>query len=168
MNLKRPFWVVGLVALLGLFPFSCQKRSRLQAPTPVAAEEREPEPDQAPVEAAQGNCSETVPPVETALSREAMAATDSETLFWLALCYLGGPEALRDRTRALQLLRAVESAEQGSRRGREAGLLLRVISDAMVLEESSRMQDRRIQELENEVEGLKAIDLRRKASRPPK
>ena len=105
--------------------------------------------------------------MEEFLGRDGIAATTSQELLALVLCYLGGPEELRNRERALELLHWVETRENDSRWGRQADLLRELATHALTLDSSLKQQDRRIQELEREVEGLKQIDTRPRSSRPP-
>ena len=106
--------------------------------------------------------------MEDLLARDGIPATTSEGLLSLVLCYLAGGDELRNRHRALELLREVETREGDSKLGRQADLLLELVTHTLTLEGALEEQDRRIQELERKAEGLKQIDTRPRASGPIK
>ncbi len=112
------------------------------------------------------DCPEAVDPMEDLLARDGISAVTSEGLLSLALCYLAAGEELSNRDRALELLRAVKTREGESQWARQADLLLELVTQTLELEGSMLRQDRRIEELEREVEGLKQIDTRPRPSPP--
>ena len=151
--------MIGLLTALGTTSISCQKKARLQNPPDLL--------ELVQTSFATGDCPGAVDSMEDLLARDGITATTSEGLLSLVLCYLGGGEEVRNRERALELLRVVETRKGDSKWGRQADLLLELVTHTLTLEGSLEQQDRRIQELKREVEGLKQIDTRPRASRPP-
>ena len=144
--------LMGLLTALGATSISCQKIVRMQTPPDLF--------ELAQTSFAAGDCRAATGSMEDLLARDGITATASEGLLSLVLCYLGGPEELRNGDRALELLHVVEAMEGDSRWGRQADLLLELATHTLTLEDSLAQQDRWIQELEREVEGLKRIDTR--------
>ena len=138
---------------------SCQKKTHLHTPPHLF--------ELAHTSFARGDCPGAVRSMEDLVTRDGITATTSEALLSVALCYLGGPEELRNRDRALELLSVVEARSGDPRWGRQAGLLLELARHTHKLEGSMEQRGRRIQELEREVEGLKQIDTRPDPPRPP-
>ena len=143
--------LIGLLGALGANSISCQKKARLQTPPDLL--------EIAQTSFATGDCPGTVASMEDLLTRDGIPETNSEGLLSLVLCYLAGGEDLRNRDRALELLRIVATRDR-DKWERQADLLLELVTHALTLEGSLEHQDRRIQELEREVEGLKQIDTR--------
>ena len=152
--------LIGLLTALGTTSISCQKKARLGTPPDLL--------ELAQTSFATGDCPGAVDSMEDLLARDGITATTSEGLLSLVLCYLGGGEELRNRDRALELLRVVETREGDSKWGRQADLLLELVTHTLTLEGSLEQQDQRIQELEREVEGLKQIDTRPRAKEIPR
>ena len=144
--------LIGLLTALVAISTSCRKKARLQTPTDLG--------ESAQTSFATGDCPGAVDSMEDLLARDGIPAATSEGLLSLVLCYLAGGEELRNRERVLELLREVVTSEGDSKWGRQADLLLELITHTLTLEGSLEQQDRRIQELEREVEGLKRIDTR--------
>ncbi len=151
--------LIGLLTALGTTSISCQKKARLQTPPDFL--------ELAQISFATGDCPGAVDSMEDLLARDGITATTSEGLLSLVLCYLGGGEEVRNRERALELLRVVEARKGDSKWGRQADLLLELVTHTLTLEGSLEQQDRRIQELKREVEGLKQIDTRPRAEEIP-
>ena len=99
--------LMGLLTALGATSISCQKIVRMQTPPDLF--------ELAQTSFAAGDCRAATGSMEDLLARDGITATASEGLLSLVLCYLGGPEELRNGDRSLELLHVVEAREGDSR-----------------------------------------------------
>ena len=114
----------------------------------------------------EGNCEQTIAFMEEVV--EGGSIDDQvEIAIPLALCYVSGPLSARNRLRATELLSWISQRASPVDR-QQANLILRLLEDLQNQEISAREQSRRIRKLEQEVEGLKEIDIRRRPERLPR
>ncbi|MFQ5740930.1 MAG: tetratricopeptide repeat protein [Acidobacteriota bacterium] len=114
-----------------------------------------------------GDYSEATAAYESLLSRNLPISEEPRVLFRLALSYALPESPVHNPDRAIQLLTRLIEEHPDSPYGLESRLILGLLSRSQTLESQAKRKEEEIRKLAEELEKLKAIDLRRRPPRPP-
>lgn len=161
----RRLCAIGLSAILMTALAGCREKPTSRRPQPAASNSPAAAAlDQADAHFEAGRFAEAADAYDSALA-DYPSSESSQILFRQALAHL--LESIgRGRSRAIPILEKLAATERGSSLGGASRVILDLLEEVQHLARSNAASEKRVEQLSEELEKLKKIDMRRRPPRP--